>query len=188
MTKFLVNCLILGLLSAGCVSEKTVLENRPPSKTTSLDEKKLTDETNLSKEIFILIGRGGCCNGHIISINKNGEIKYLVGTYSIPNDKEEMPEIYDSQKITPTSTYKPKDIKLSQEKIKSLEQLISNGESLHHKEDFLVMDDYEYSIYLDNKKIASGYESRKAKFPANLVALIDLILSEVESYELPGMA
>lgn len=189
MTKFLIYYLILGFLFTSCVSKNAAVhENRQTSKTISVDGKKLSDKTKLSKEIFILIGRGGCCTGHMISINKNGEIKYYVGAYSLPSDKWEMPEIYDSQKITPISTYKPKDLKLSQEKIKSLEQLISGEENLHFKEDIIVTDDYLYSIYLDSEKIASGYESRKDKFPKNLKALIDLIHEEVELYELPGMA
>ncbi|MBK9163454.1 MAG: hypothetical protein IPM21_05975 [Acidobacteria bacterium] len=189
MTKCLAYYLILGLLSTGCVSEKTRnLGDHQTKRTISLDEKKLADETKLSKEIFILIGRGGCCTGHMISINKNGEVKYFVGTYSIPNDKWEMPEIYDSQKVTLISTYKPKDLELSQEKIKRLEELISIEENLHFKEDILVSDDYLYSLYLENKETASGYQSRKDKFPRNLKALIDLIQEEVELYELPGMA
>lgn len=135
-----------------------------------------------------MIGRAGCCSGHIVSINKDGEIKYFVGTYSIPNKEEEMPDIYDPQQITPNSKYKPKNFKLSQERIKSLEQLIGNEQELRFEEDILVTDDYIYSIYLNNKKIASGYQSRKDNFPKNLRALIDLIRGEVEMYELPGMA
>ncbi|CAN5782925.1 hypothetical protein BH24ACI3_BH24ACI3_12080 [soil metagenome] len=189
MAKFLAYFLILVLLTSGCVSENVkVLEHHQTKQTYSVDEKKLSYGTKLSKEIFILIGRGGCCTGHMISINRNGEIKYLVGTYSIPNDEWEMPELYDSKKISPISTYEPKDLKLSQEIIKRLERLISKEENLHFKEDALVTDDYLYSLYLDNKKIASGYQTRKDKFSKNLKALIDLIHSEVELYELPGMA
>lgn len=183
--------LIFGLLFTGCVSNNAnaiVFENPQNSKTVSPDEKKLPGETKLSKEIFIIIGRGGCCNGHIVSIDKNGEVKYLVGTYSIPNNESEMPETYDSSLITPNSVYKPKNLKLSQEKINSLEQLISNEQDVRFKENILVSDDYMYSIYLDNEKIASGYKSRKDKFPRNLQALIDLIEEEVELYKLPGMA
>ena len=183
MAKCLVYYLILGLLFTSCASENAiVLENHQTSKTV------FQDETKLSKDIFILIGRGGCCNGHIVSISKNGEIKYFVGTYSIANDKSEMPEIYDPQLITHNSKYKPKDLKLSQEKLNRLEQLISNEQGLRFKDDVSVTDDYIYNIYLDNKKIASGYESRKDKFPKNLKALIDLIREEVKIYELPGMA
>jgi hypothetical protein len=189
MKKFLVYYLILVFLSTGCVSENSmVIENSQTGKTVSLDLKKLSDETKLSKEIFVMIGRGGCCNGHIISINRDGKIRYLVGSYSIPSEKWEMPEIYDSQRIKPLSTYKPKDLNLSKEKIKRLEQLIGNEEKLRFKEDVIVTDDYLYSIYLDNKKIAFGYESRMKEFPANLAALVDFIRSEVELYELPGMA
>lgn len=185
MAKCLAYYLILGLLFTSCISKNAnaiVLENPQTSKPI------FQDETKLSKEIVILIGRGGCCNGHIISISKNGEIKYFVGTYSMPNDKGEMPEIYDLQLITPNSKYKPKNFKLSQEKIKSLEQLISNEQDLRFKDDVEVTDAYIYNIYLDNKKIASGYQLRKDKFPENLKALIDLIRGEVEMYDLPGMA
>jgi hypothetical protein len=184
MAKYLAYYLILGLLFNSCASGNTViLQNQQTSKTIS------QDETKLSKEIFILIGRGYCCSGHIISINKNGEIKYLVGTYPLANDKlEEMPETYNSQLITPQSKYKPKNFKLSPEKIKSLEQLINNEQEIRFNEDVKVTDDYIYNIYLDNKKIASGYQSRTDKFPKNLKALVDLIETEVEMYELPGMA
>ena len=185
MAKCLVYYLVLGLLFTGCVSKNAnaiVLENPQTNKPIFQDEAKL------SKEIFILIGRGGCCHGHIISISKNGEIKYFVGTYSIPDDKSEMPEIYDPQLITPNSKYEPKNFKFSQEKIKSLEQLISDEQDLRFKDDVEVTDAYIYNIYLDNKKIASGYQSRKDKFPKNLRALIDLIRGEVAMYELPGMA
>jgi hypothetical protein len=183
MAKYLTYYLILGLLFSSCVSENAiVLQNQQTSKGIS------QDETKLSKEIFIIIGRGRCCSGHIISISKNGEIKYFVGTYTIPNDKWEMPETYNPQSITANSKYKPKNFKLSTEKIKSLEQLINNEQELRFKDEASVKDDYIYSIYLDNKKIASGYQSRTDKFPKNLKALVDLIETEVEMYELPGMA
>ena len=184
MTKCLAFYLILGLLCISCSSENPIiLQNQQTVKTISQDEMKL------SKEVFIIIGRGSCCSGHIISIDTNGEIKYLVGNYQIPNDEEDMPDKYDSQKVTPITTYEPKNFKLSQEKIKSLNQLISNEQELRFAEEDVSIDDaYIYSIYLDNKKIASGYQSRKDNFPKNLKALIDLIEGKIEIYELPGMA
>ena len=188
MAKYLVYYLILGLLFTGCASENAnaiVVKNPQTSNTI------LQDETKLSKDIFILIGRGFCCNGHIISINKNGEIKYFVGTYSIlpnPNENSDMPEIYDPHLIKPDTVYKPKNLKLSSEKINRLEQLINDEQELRFKDNVEVDDDYIYSIYLDGKKVASGYQSRKDKFPKNLKALIDLIQGEVKMYELPGMA
>ncbi len=183
MTKYLAFYLILGLLSISCASENPIiLQNQQTVKTISQDEMKL------SKEIFIIIGRGSCCSGHIISIDRNGEIKYFVGTYPIPNDEENMPDNYDYKKISPNTFYKPRNFKLSQKKIEIVNQLISNEQELTFKEDLLVTDDYIYSIYLDNKKIASGYQSRKEKFPKNLKSLIDFIHQEVEMYELPGMA
>jgi hypothetical protein len=52
----------------------------------------------------------------------------------------------------------------------------------------VVEDDYLYSIYLDKKKIAFGYESNIKNFPGDLQLLISLIVSEVELHKLPGMA
>ena len=183
MIKYLIYYFILGLLFTSCDAKNTIgNQNQLNSKTISQNEMKLP------KEIFLLIGRGGCCNGHIVTISKNGEIKYFVGSYSIPNDRSDMPEIYDSQLIKQNQNYKPKYRKLSEEKINNLGQLINDEQKLRFKDEVLVKDDFVYNIYLNNKKIASGYESRKAEFPANLAALVDLICSEVELYELPGMA
>ena len=183
MTKYLIYYFIVGLLFTSCDAKKTIGNQNPlTGKTIS------QDETKLPKEIFLMIGRGGCCNGHIVSISKNGEIKYFVGSYSIPNDRSDMPEIYDSQLIKQNPNYKPKYRKLSEEKINQLGQLINDEQKLRFKDEVPVKDDFVYSIYLDNKKIASGYESHKAEFPTNLAALLDLIRREVELYELPGMA
>lgn len=176
-------CLILGLVFAGCSAMSTISnQNELTSKTIS------RDATKLPKEIFLLIGRGGCCNGHMISISKNGEIKYFVGTYPIPNDSSDMPETYDSQLIKQNPKYRPKYLILSEEKLIHLEQLIIDEQKLRFNDKVEVDDDFVYTIFLDNRKIATGYESRIAEFPANLAALVDLIRGEVELYELPGMA
>lgn len=183
MIKYLIYYFILGLLFTSCDAKNTIGNQNPlTGKTIS------QDETKLQKEIFLMIGRGGCCNGHIVSISKNGEIKYFVGSYSIPNDREDMPEIYDSQLIKQNPKYKPKYRKLSEEKINQLRQLVNDEQKLRFKDEVSVEDDFVYNIYLDNKKIASGYESRKAEFPTNLAALLDLIRGDVELYKLPGMA
>jgi hypothetical protein len=183
MTKYLTFYLIVGLLFVSCEATNTIgNQNHPTSKTSS------QDETKLPKEIFLMIGRGGCCNGHIVSISKNGEIRYFVGSYSVPNDRSDMPEIYDSQLIKQNPSYKLKYRKLSEEKINNLGQLINDEQKLRFKDEVPVKDDFVYSIYLDNKKIASCYESNKAEFPTNLAALVDLIRGEVELYKLPGMA
>lgn len=183
MLKHLVYCFILGLLFTSCDAQNPVdSKDQLTSNTVS------QNETILPKEIFLLIGRGGCCNGHIVTISKNGEIKYFVGSYSIPNDRSDMPETYDSQLIKQNPNYKPKYQKLSEEKINKLGQLINDEQKLRFKDKVSVKDDFVYNIYLDNKKIASGYESRKVEFPTNLAALIDLIRGEIELYKLPGMA
>ncbi|MEJ7847649.1 MAG: hypothetical protein WKF92_06140 [Pyrinomonadaceae bacterium] len=183
MIKYLIYYFILGLLFTNCAAKYTIGNQNHQT-----NETIFQNETKLPKEIFLLIGRGGCCNGHIVSISKNGEIKYFVGTYSIPNASSDMPEIYDSQLITQNPNYKPKYRKLSEEKIIHLKQLINDEQKLRFKDEVLVTDDFVYNIYLNNKKIASGYQSHKAKFPTNLAELIDLIRGEVELYNLPGMA
>ena len=134
---------IVGLLFTSCDAKKTIGNQNPlTGKTIS------QDETKLPKEIFLMIGRGGCCNGHIVSISKNGEIKYFVGSYSIPNDRSDMPEIYDSQLIKQNPNYKPKYRKLSEEKINKLGQLINDEQKLCFKDEVLVKDDFVYNIYL----------------------------------------
>lgn len=183
MIKYLIYYFMLGLLFTNC-NAKNIIDNQNHQTSETIFQ----NETKLPKEIFLLIGRGSCCNGHIISISQNGEIKYFVGTYSIPNAKSDMPEIYDPHLITQNSDYEPKYRKLSKEKINNLGQLINDEQKLRFKDEGSVRDDFVYSIYLDNKKIASGYQSHKSKFPTNLAALVDLIRGEVELYKLPGMA
>ena len=157
MIKYLTYYLILGFLFTSCETKNTIgSQNHRTSKTI------FKNETKLPKEIFLLIGRGGCCNGHIISISKNGEIKYFVGSYSIPNDRSDMPDVYDSQLIKQNLKYKPRYLKLSDEKIKLLRQLINDEQKLRFKDGVRVKDDFVYNIYLENQKIAFGYESRKA--------------------------
>jgi hypothetical protein len=99
-----------------------------------------------------------------------------------------MPETYDSQLVKQNPKYKPKYRKLSQEKIKLLRQLIDDEQKLRFNDKVEVDDDFVYTLFLDNKKIAFGYESRMTEFPTNLAALVDLIRNELELYELPGMA
>jgi hypothetical protein len=183
MIKYLIYYFILGLLFTNCAAKNTIGNQNPQTSETIFQ-----NETKLPKEIFLLIGRGGCCNGHMVSISKNGEIKYFVGSYTIPNDSSDMPETYDSQLIKQNPKYKPKYQKLSQEKINLLGQLIDDEQKLSFNDKVEVDDDFVYNFFLDNKKIASGYESRKAEFPTNLAALIDLIRGEIELYKLPGMA
>lgn len=182
MITYLTYSFILGLLFTNCAAKNIIgNQNHQISETVS------QNETKLPKEIFLLIGRGGCCNGHIVSISKNGEIKYFVGNYSIPDDKSDMPEIYDPQLIKQNPDYEPKYRKLSKEKINQLRQLINDEQKLRFKDEVSVKDDFVYNLYLDNKKIASGYKSRKTEFPKNLAELIDLIPKEVELYKLPDM-
>lgn len=176
-------CFVVGMLFVGCDAVNTIRnQNEPTSQTIS------QDETNLPKEIFLLIGRGSCCNGHMVTVTKEGDIKYFVGSYRIPNDSSEMPETYDSQLVKQDPKYEPKYQKISQEKIKLLRQLIDDEQELRFNDKVEVDDDFVYTFFLDNKKIAFGYESRKTEFPKNLAEVLALILAEVELYKLPGMA
>jgi hypothetical protein len=183
--------LILLVAVAGC--------NIPPSMNTesqnqdSINSSQLDASGILSKDIIVFIGRGGCCYGHIISINKNGNLQYSVGTYSIPasNGGEAdayLPETFDPNRIEVDKKYAQKNKKVPTEVLERLEQLIREDEKLGYRDKSLVFDAYHYNIYLDNKGIGYGYGSKIKSFPANLRELITLVVGQVELHKLPGMA
>ncbi len=182
--------LILLVAVAGC--------NIPPSMKT---ESKNQDSINSgqlqtlgvpSKDIVVFIGRGGCCYGHLISIDKNGNLLYSVGTYSITASNGEadayLPETFDPNRIIVDKKYAQKNKKISAEVLERLARLVKDEERLSFRDKSLVYDAYLYNIYLDNKGIASGYESNIKSFPENLRELITLVIGQIELYKLPGMA
>jgi hypothetical protein len=147
----------------------------------------------LPKAITIFIGRGGCCYGHIIAIDKNGNLEYFVGTYAAPTPNPSevgayLPETFDQNFVEVDNKYAKKKKLIPPEVLKRLEQLIGDEEKLSFRDKSLVYDDYVYNIYLDNSGIAYGHESKIKNFPTNLQEFIKLIGSQVELYKLPGMA
>jgi hypothetical protein len=147
----------------------------------------------LSKNIVVFIGRGGCCYGHIISIDKSGNLQYSVGTYSIQasnggDTDAYLPENFDPNRINVDEKYAQKNKKVSAEVLERLAKLIRDEEKLSFRDKSLVYDAYVNNIYLDNKGIAFGYDSNIKSFPENLRELITLVIGQVELYKLPGMA
>ncbi|MEO6587869.1 MAG: hypothetical protein ABIP06_00960 [Pyrinomonadaceae bacterium] len=151
------------------------------------------ESEKLPSQINLFIGRGGCCYGHIISINKNGDIDYVVGNYILNDNndgssKDSIPELYNPESIKIDKKYSRKNGKLSSENLKLLAQLLSDTKKIEFRDETLVMDDYLYQLYLDNKKIAYGYKSNLKNFPGKLQEIIKIIESEIKLNELPGMA
>lgn len=159
----------------------------------SLNPSQLQTPGVLSKGIVVFIGRGGCCYGHIISIDKNGNLQYSVGTYSIPASNggdadAHLPENFDPNRIKVDEKYAQKNKKVPAEVLERLAKLIRDEGKLSFQDKSLVYDAYVYNVYLDNKVIAFGYDSNIKNFPENLRELITLVISQIELYKLPGMA
>lgn len=183
--------LILLVAVAGC--------NTPPSMNTSsqnhdsINSSHLNASVILSRDIIVFIGRGGCCYGHIISIDRKGNLKYSVGTYHLSEAKnsessEYLPETLDLNSIEVDKKYSQKYQEVSVEKIKELARLMQSEEELRFQDKGLVYDDYLYQIYFDNKRIAYGYSVHLKSFPIELQELITLVVGQVELHKLPGMA
>lgn len=104
------------------------------------------------------------------------------------SSKDSIPEVYNPESIKIDKKYSRKNGKLSSENLKRLAQLLSDTKKIEFRDETLVMDDYLYQLYLDNKNIAYGYQSNLKKFPENLQEIIKIIESEIKLHELPGMA
>ncbi len=67
----------------------------PTDRPVSSSDHELTASPNdphtrpVPKDIVVFMGRGGCCYGHIFSIDKSGNLRYTVGTYSVPLSSDE---------------------------------------------------------------------------------------------------
>jgi hypothetical protein len=182
---------ILLVAVAGCNIRPSM--NTESQNHDSINSSQLPESDILSKDIVVFIGRGGCCYGHIISIDKNGNLQYSVGTYSLPasNGGEAdayLPETFDPNRIEVDKKYAQKNKKVSAEVLERLALLVRDEEKLRFQDKSLVFDAYHYNIYLDNKGIGYGYDSTITSFPANLRELITLVIGQVELHKLPGMA
>ena len=163
-------------------------KRQDPVKVSDVEEPK-----TLPKNLVVFVARGGCCYGHIISIDKDGNLKYLVGTYSKLQSSdsasaEYLLEIFDPNQIEVDKKYVQKYQKISGEKLKQLARLVRNEEELSFRDNAVVDDAYLYNIYLDQKRIAYGYDSHMRSFPESLRKLVTLVESEVEMHKLLGMA
>jgi hypothetical protein len=147
----------------------------------------------LPKDIVVFIARGSCCYGHVIAIDKNGNLKYSVGTYSAPspngrNADPSLPEVFDLNRIKVDKKYAQKSKQLSADVLGRLAALVGDEDKLGFRDSSLVFDAYFFSVYLDNRIIAYGYDSNMKGFPAKLQELINLVTSQAELHQLPGMA
>lgn len=188
---------IIGMILIYCASiagcQSYLSKNKSSEKQSSDSSTANQQLENLPNQITIFIGRGVCCSGHIISVGKNGDFKYVVGEYVLPENSDgistdSMPEVYDPQLIKINQKYNQKNGKISEENFRQLEKLLSNTKSLEFHDKTVIKDDYLYHLYLDGKKIAYGYQVNMKSFPENLRKIIELISGDVKLYELPGMA
>lgn len=145
------------------------------------------------KEIFILIGRGSCCDGHIISVNSSGEVTYLVGTYHLANSSEgatKMREFekFDLKQITVNTRYPRKNLSLPRDVIDRLAELVQQPDRLYYEDNRMINDAYHLTVYVDSQNVASGFWSPKGDFSEQLTELLNLVLNHVKLYELGGMA
>ena len=159
----------------------------------SLRSTPLPEGGTLSQDLVVFIGRGGCCYGHIISIDRSGRLRYLVGTYhrsesGSDESSEILPEIFDSKAIEMDTKYAERNRTVSVEKLKELERLLRDGDQIGFQDNTLVEDDYLYQVYFDRKRIAYGYGSHLKSFPLGLQELITILNDQVELHKLPGMA
>ncbi len=183
--------LILLIAVAGCNIEPAMKSNFP--NTESINPRQLPVSDKLSKDIVVFIGRGGCCYGHVIWINREGNLNYWVGTYHLSDtmtgkSSGVLPEILELNSIDVDQKYKKKQQVISIEKMKELLPLVESEERLRFEDKGLVFDDYVYQVYFDNKRIAYGYSSHLDRFPLELRELIKLVVGLVELHKLPGMA
>lgn len=182
--------LILLFAMASC--NVALSSNSKSAGLTSNNSDKLPEADILSKELVVFIGRGGCCYGHIISIDRGGDLKYSVGTYSRPvsdsRSSQFLPEAFDVNLIEIDKKYEEKFQRVSVESLRELERLVRGVESLRFRDQSLAVDDYLYHVFLDKQRVAYGYSSNRRSFPANLQRFIDLVTSQIKLHELPGMA
>lgn len=189
--RYILLALLVVTAVTGCnstTSEKVNSDNQPQVNSDANQE-----SDRLPKDINILIGRGGCCYGHIISIDRNGDLEYFVGQYNLPVDKNSiskgiMPEIFNPDLVKMDKRYSPKYRKVPLDNLRQLAQLIREEKKLHFRDETMVTDAYLYHLYINKKKVAYGYDLNLEVFPENLQKLIKLILSEIKLHELPGMA
>jgi len=146
----------------------------------------------LPKNIWLFIGRGSCCYGHIISIDEKGNLKYSVGKYSIPDSgngsEVYLPEVFEPSRITIDRKYGEINQQVSAEVLRKLDGLMGDEEKLSFRDNSLVYDSYIYNVYFNRKAIGHGYESKMEALPTNLRELIRIVTSEVTLHKLPGMA
>jgi hypothetical protein len=183
--------LILLVAAAGCNLPTSM--NAESKNHESLDPRKLNPSRTLSKDVIVFIGRGGCCYGHIISIDKGGNLQYSVGTYSIAAANRHvvhayLPETFEPNRIEVDKRYAQKNKNISSDVLERLAELLRDEQKLRFRDKSLVEDAYIYNIYLDNKEIAHGYDSKIETYPTNLREFITLVIGQVELHKLPGMA
>jgi hypothetical protein len=159
----------------------------------SIKSSQPPDADLLPKDIIVFIGRGGCCYGHLIAIDRKGNLEYSVGTYhrselNKSKSPEVLPEAFDMHSIEVDKRYAQEHQELPVEKIKEIALLMRDDEQLHFQDKELVDDDYLYQIFFDNKRIAYGYNSNLNDFPIKLRELINLVVNQTELHKLPGMA
>ncbi len=180
------------LVFAGCDSKTST--QRDSGDLSSIYPSNVTKVENaLPRQILLLIGRGGCCNGHIIYIGLDGTLDYSVGVYHMANPNlasARVPEIavFDTSQITRNEHYAPKKVKLSDSALRRLSETIRKTETISFMDSRVVKDAYQFNLYIDERLVASGYRSIDQAPPEKLQELLTLIIDQVGLYDLPGMA
>jgi len=182
---------IILLAAAGCsVSDSTSGRSQRLGLNNSNQMRK---SDQLTRNIVLFVARGGCCYGHIISIDRSGNLSYLVGTVSVSASENlesgtNLPKKFDPDHIVADGKYAQKNETVPPDVIEQLERLIRTESDLSFRDSTLIDDAYMYHIYLDNEQIANAYESSLKSSPERLRELVELVLGQVQLHKLPGMA
>ena len=180
--------LLLVLLFAGinlnCDRVDVPVPNSPP---------QIKSDTILPKDIFIILGRGSCCSGHIISVDRDGKLVYIVGRYQMSNQNGvgmRVPETekFDVRKITADPVHPHKVVVLQRDVTDRLTKMLNEPEKLQFFDERYIKDAYNLTIYLNDELVVSGFDIDRSGFPDRLNEFIKLLFEQVKMYDLGGMA
>lgn len=148
------------------------------SKSKLSETETLKDKT---ESMYVIISIPGGARAHIIKV-EDSIISYGVGSIEIA-------ETISSENLKFDTTYKEVKKKITSIDKAYLEEIFKNTNSYSFSDTSIVIDSYEYYLYINNKKIAFGYKVNINKFPSNLRTVFERVLKMTgKLYDIPGMS
>ena len=137
----------------------------------------------------IVFSPDGCCDGHIVTIDRDGSLTYLVADYRLPDNdgytNTAIPTTFHRDLIVDADSNVKMHKRLGPKVMSRIRSLAESEVRTSFNDKNIIDGAWTVAIYLNGKLEVSGYEGF-SEFPKNARSLIDQIRAIIDLKELPS--